>query len=92
MYPPDHRDGRGPLRRSPGSTRLDAGRRQPAARTGLGRFPARQIRPASTRVAAISSIGDYIDDFYNLKRRHPRLAYMSPIAFELKTYVTALAA
>ncbi|KYF77152.1 hypothetical protein BE17_39845 [Sorangium cellulosum] len=27
-----------------------------------------------------------------LKRRHSRLAYMSPIEFELKTYVTALAA
>ncbi|WP_437624020.1 IS3 family transposase [Sorangium sp. So ce1151] len=45
-----------------------------------------------TRAAAIGSIGDYIDNFYNLKRRHSRLAYMSPIEFELTTYVTALAA
>jgi transposase InsO family protein len=46
----------------------------------------------ATRAAAIASIGDYIDNFYNLKRRHSRLAYMSPIEFELKTYVTALTA
>ncbi|XXV26169.1 IS3 family transposase [Sorangium sp. So ce1389] len=45
-----------------------------------------------TRAAAITSIGDYIENFYNLKRRHSRLAYMSPIEFELKTYVTAFAA
>ncbi|AUX37507.1 transposase [Sorangium cellulosum] len=45
-----------------------------------------------TRAAAIASIGDYIENFYNLKRRHSRLAYMSPIEFELKTYVTARAA
>ncbi|WP_437492351.1 IS3 family transposase [Sorangium sp. So ce1014] len=45
-----------------------------------------------TRAAAIASIGDYIENFYNLKRRHSRLAYMSPIEFELKTYVTAFAA
>ncbi|WP_437819458.1 IS3 family transposase [Sorangium sp. So ce1078] len=34
-----------------------------------------------TRAAAIASIGDYIDNFYDLKRRHSRLAYMSPIEF-----------
>ncbi|WP_437776943.1 IS3 family transposase [Sorangium sp. So ce1097] len=45
-----------------------------------------------TRAAAIASIGDYIESFYNLKRRHSRLAYMSPIEFELRTYVTAFAA
>ncbi|WP_433937642.1 IS3 family transposase [Sorangium cellulosum] len=45
-----------------------------------------------TRAAAIASIRDYIENFYNLKRRHSRLAYMSPIEFELKTYVTAFAA
>ena len=45
-----------------------------------------------TRAAAIASIGDYIENFYNLKRRHSRLAHMSPIEFELKTYMTALAA
>ncbi|MGK3983856.1 hypothetical protein WME99_12510 [Sorangium sp. So ce136] len=31
-------------------------------------------------------------NFYNLKRRHSRLAYMSPIEFESKTYVAARAA
>ncbi|WP_437607919.1 IS3 family transposase [Sorangium sp. So ce834] len=45
-----------------------------------------------TRAAATASVRDYIDNFYNLKRRHSRLAYMSPIEFELKTYVTARAA
>ncbi|WP_437666154.1 IS3 family transposase [Sorangium sp. So ce1182] len=45
-----------------------------------------------TRAAAIASIGGYVDNFYNLKRRHSRLAYMSPTEFELKTYVTSRAA
>ncbi|XXX80758.1 IS3 family transposase [Sorangium sp. So ce134] len=45
-----------------------------------------------TRAAATASVSDYIDNFYNLKRRHSRLAYMSPIEFELKTYVAARAA
>ncbi|WP_437821750.1 IS3 family transposase [Sorangium sp. So ce1078] len=45
-----------------------------------------------TRAAVVASVRDYIDNFYNLKRRHSRPAYMSPIDFELKTYVTALAA
>ncbi|WP_437935820.1 IS3 family transposase [Sorangium sp. So ce341] len=44
-----------------------------------------------TRAAAVASIRSYIDNFYNLKRRRSQLAYMSPIEFELKTYVTALA-
>ncbi|XYH95616.1 IS3 family transposase [Sorangium sp. So ce1128] len=44
-----------------------------------------------TRAAAIASIGDDIDNFYNLKRRHPRLACMSPIEYELKTCAAALA-
>ncbi|KYF75460.1 transposase [Sorangium cellulosum] len=45
-----------------------------------------------TRAAAVASIRGHIENFYNLKRRHSRLAYMSPNEFELKTYVTALAA
>lgn len=45
-----------------------------------------------TRAAAIASIGDYIDFFYNLDRRHSHLDYVSPIEFELKTHVAALAA
>ncbi|WP_438035766.1 IS3 family transposase [Sorangium sp. So ce204] len=45
-----------------------------------------------TRAAAIAAVGGYIDDFDDLKRRHSRLAYMSPIELELRTYVAALAA
>ncbi|MGK3981467.1 hypothetical protein WME99_00410 [Sorangium sp. So ce136] len=50
--------------------------------------------PASSRAssAATASVRDYIDNFYSLKRRHSRLAYMSPIELELKTYVAARAA
>ncbi|XXU86561.1 IS3 family transposase [Sorangium sp. So ce1099] len=44
-----------------------------------------------TREDATASVRDYIDNFYNLKRRHSRLAYMSPTEFELKTYVAARA-
>ena len=46
----------------------------------------------STRSAAIASIGEYIDDFYNLQRRHSYLGYISPIEFELRTETAALAA
>lgn len=45
-----------------------------------------------TRPAAIASIGDYIHFFYNLERRHSLLGYLSPVEFELKTQVAALAA
>jgi putative transposase len=38
----------------------------------------------STRAAAILSIGDYIDEFYNIERRHSSIGYVSPIEFELK--------
>ena len=46
----------------------------------------------ATRAEAIASIGDYIERFYNLSRRHSFLGYVSPIEFELKTQVAALAA
>jgi len=36
-----------------------------------------------TRSAASDAIGDYIDGFYNLTRRHSALDYVSPIEFEL---------
>jgi len=29
------------------------------------------------------SVANYIDDFYNVKRRHSAINYMSPIQFEL---------
>ena len=40
----------------------------------------------------IASIADYIERFYNPQRRHSHLDYISPIEFELKAQVAALAA
>ena len=37
-----------------------------------------------TRAAAMKSIGDYIDNFYNTERRHSYLGYLNPIEFELR--------
>jgi putative transposase len=45
-----------------------------------------------TRAAARASIGDYIEAFYNPARRHSYLDYKSPMEFELKVQVAALAA
>jgi transposase InsO family protein len=39
----------------------------------------------ASRAAAIKSIGDYIDNFYNVERRHSHLDYLSPIEFELRS-------
>lgn len=36
-----------------------------------------------TRGAAIAAIADYIDGFYNTRRRHSSIGYVSPIEFEL---------
>ena len=41
----------------------------------------------ATRAAAISSIGDDIDNFYNVERRHSYLGYLSPIEFELRSQI-----
>lgn len=38
----------------------------------------------ATRTAAIEAIADYIDGFYNTRRRHSAIDYLSPIEFELK--------
>jgi putative transposase len=46
----------------------------------------------ASRAAALASIADYIDSFYNLQRRHSFLDYVSPIEFELKAQTAALAA
>lgn len=46
----------------------------------------------ATRDAAITSIAEYIERFYNPQRRHSHLGYISPIEFELKAQVAALAA
>jgi putative transposase len=45
-----------------------------------------------TREPAEASIGDYIGRFYNARRRHPYLGYLSPLEFELKAQVAAFAA
>lgn len=45
-----------------------------------------------THDTAIASIADYIERFYNPQRRHSHLDYISPIEFELKAQVAALAA
>ena len=37
-----------------------------------------------TRSAAIAAIADYIDGFYNPRRRHSSIGYVSPIEFEMK--------
>lgn len=46
----------------------------------------------ATAGAAERSIGDYIERFYNVERLHSHLDYVSPIEFELKTQVAAIAA
>jgi putative transposase len=46
----------------------------------------------STKTEAHLSIAEYIERFYNSSRRHSYLGYLSPIEFELKARVVALAA
>jgi putative transposase len=46
----------------------------------------------ATRAAAVASIGDYIERFYNTQRRHSHLGYVSPIEFELRSQTVAIAA
>ena len=36
-----------------------------------------------TRAEAAAAIGDYIDAFYNTRRRHSSIGYVSPVEFEL---------
>jgi putative transposase len=45
-----------------------------------------------TRAIAAASIGDYVEEFYNLVRLHSHLDYVSPIEFELKRFVEEKAA
>lgn len=45
-----------------------------------------------TRAAAVESIGEYIEHFYNPQRRHSFLGYLSPMQYELKATVHAMAA
>jgi transposase InsO family protein len=51
-----------------------------------------ELQQFTCPTAAISSIGDYIEGFYNPIRRHSHLGYMSPIEFELKAQMAAQAA
>jgi len=41
----------------------------------------------ATRAEALRVIGDYIDNFYNVERRHSHLHYLSPLEFELRSQV-----
>jgi putative transposase len=45
-----------------------------------------------SRAAASLAVGEYIDGFYNLQRRHSAIGYNSPIEFELRQAATKLAA
>ena len=38
----------------------------------------------ATRREANASIGDYIENFYNVRRRHSAIGNISPIEFELR--------
>ena len=46
----------------------------------------------ATRARAHASIGEYIDNFYNVERRHSYLAYVNPIEFELRSQIERQAA
>ena len=46
----------------------------------------------ATRDAAITSIAEYVERFYNPRRRYSHLGHISRIEFELKAQVLALAA
>ena len=41
-------------------------------------------RAWATRAEATRAIAEYIEDFYNVRRRHSSLGYLSPLAFELR--------
>lgn len=52
----------------------------------------RRARHYRTHDAAIASIADYIDGFYNVERRHSFLGYINPIEFELRSAMVRIAA
>ena len=46
----------------------------------------------ATRDVGTTSIGDYIESFYNCARRHSYVGYVSPIEFEIRFQTQAIAA
>jgi len=46
----------------------------------------------ATREAATAAIAEYIEGFYNPRRRHSSLGYVSPLVFELQHATGAMAA
>jgi putative transposase len=42
-----------------------------------------------TRTEAMRAIDDYIESFYNVKRRHSTIGYVSPIEFELESFASS---
>jgi putative transposase len=52
--------------------------------------PDREAWP--TRAAARQAIFDYIEVFYNRRRRHSTLRYLSPVAYEAAHQATSAAA
>jgi putative transposase len=46
----------------------------------------------ASHAAAVRSVSDYIDGFYNPARRHSHLDYVSPIQFEMRSHLAAVAA
>jgi putative transposase len=43
----------------------------------------------ATRAEATTAIGDYIDRFYNVQRLHSTIGYLSPVDFELRSFLQA---
>lgn len=41
-------------------------------------------RPVQSSIITRAEVADYIESFYNVRRRHSSLEYMSPLEFELK--------
>jgi transposase InsO family protein len=45
-----------------------------------------------THRQAERAIREYIENFYNLRRRHSTIGYLSPIEFELRSHAATVAA